>query len=102
MKGMTRGIYRISAIITIERLTPPTHPHSRWTASIMMDEECDSSREMYWEAGNCSVSYDVAGGDLTRTEHFCETTELKFLWSLICLITDCTNWLVEGGKKASQ
>lgn len=66
----------------------------------MMDEECDSSREIYWEAGNCSLSYDVAGRDLTRTQHFCETTELKFVWSLIFLIiTDCTSQAVQREKQ---
>lgn len=40
VKVMTRHIYRISAIIAVERWA-----RSRWTASIMMDEDGDSSRE---------------------------------------------------------
>lgn len=63
---------------------PPT-PHSRWTALMMMDEKCDSSREMYGEAGKCSLSYDIPGRDLTRTEQFGATAALNFLWSLIAL-----------------
>lgn len=40
VKVMTRHIYRISAIIAVERWA-----RSRWTASIMMDEDGDSSQE---------------------------------------------------------
>lgn len=40
VKVMTRHIYRISAIIAVERWA-----WSRWTASIMMDEGGDSSQE---------------------------------------------------------
>lgn len=61
----------------------------------MMDEEGDSSLEIKWEAGNCSLNYDVAGTDLTRTEHFCESTVVKFVWSLIFFISDCTNWTLK-------
>lgn len=42
VKVMTRHIYRISAIIAVERWA-----RSRWTASIMMDEDGDSSRESH-------------------------------------------------------
>ena len=51
VKVMTRHIYRISAIIAVERWA-----QSRWTASIMMDEDSDSSRE---SCGNLASAHSA-------------------------------------------
>lgn len=51
VKVMTRHIYRISAIIAVERWA-----RSRWTASIMMDEDGDSSQE---SCGNLASAHSA-------------------------------------------